>query len=240
MEDELILQLIKEAKPDLLLVAFGNPKQEKWIAKHRDRLNVPVCIGVGASIDFLSCRQSRAPFWMQRFGLEWMHRLVNEPRRLALRYLNNALFLLRYLSVQLLANSLQPRAFQEPQIKLVWHGTTLTVGIVGGFCGSTAKELFEELEKCNYNGSLILDLTSTESIAPDAAGLLMYLAQRCVRRGSELWIAGGTPAVRSVFQATFPAGEPFRIAMTLQDALRFVWSPSVYETRFENLKSEVA
>jgi N-acetylglucosaminyldiphosphoundecaprenol N-acetyl-beta-D-mannosaminyltransferase len=240
MEDELILQLIAEAKPDLLLVAFGNPKQEKWIARHRDRLNVPVCIGVGASIDFLSGRQSRAPQWMQRCGLEWMHRTINEPRRLALRYLNNGLFLLRYLSVQLVANSLQPHSLQAPRMNLAWHGDVVTVGIAGGFRGSIAKDLFEQLEKTGYCGSLILDLTATEYIAPDAAGLLIYLAQRCARTGNELWIAGAKSSLLSVLQATFPAGEPFRIAMTLPDALRFISTPSLHRTDVGSLRTEAA
>jgi N-acetylglucosaminyldiphosphoundecaprenol N-acetyl-beta-D-mannosaminyltransferase len=238
MEDERTLQLIAEAKPDILLVAFGNPKQEKWIAKHRGRLNVPVCIGVGASIDFLSGKQSRAPQWMQQSGLEWIFRMVSEPRRLALRYLDNALFLLRYLSVQLLANSLQPRALQKPQIKLSWHGSVLAVGIVGGFSGSIAEQLIEDLDKCNHDGPLILDLSFTEFIAPDAAGLLIHLAQRCGRTGNQLWLAGGKPGLRSVLQATFPAGEPFRTATTLKDALRFVWSPSLYERGLESRRSE--
>jgi N-acetylglucosaminyldiphosphoundecaprenol N-acetyl-beta-D-mannosaminyltransferase len=240
MEDELILQLIAEAKPDVLLVAFGNPKQEKWIARHRDRLNVPVCIGVGASIDFLSGRQSRAPRWMQRCGLEWMYRTIGEPRRLALRYLNNGLFLLRYLSVQLVANSLQPHTLQEPRMNLAWHGGVLTVGIAGGFHGSVAKELIEQMEKNSYNGSLILDLTSTEYIAPDAAGLLIYLAQRCAQTGNELWIAGAKSSLLSVLQATFPAGEPFRIAMTLQDALRFISAPALHRTEVGSLRTEAA
>jgi N-acetylglucosaminyldiphosphoundecaprenol N-acetyl-beta-D-mannosaminyltransferase len=240
MEDELILQKIAEAKPDILLVAFGNPKQEKWIARHRDRLNVPVCVGVGASIDFLSGRQSRAPRWMRQVGLEWMHRMINEPRRLTFRYLNNSLFLLRYLSVQLLANSLQPRAMQESRINLSWHANVLTVAVAGSFCGDSAKELFAQMENRTYGGSLILDLTSTERIAPDAAGLMIYLAQQCARTGGELWIAGAKPAVLSLLQATFPAGEPFRIAMTMQDALRFIASPSLHPTEFGSLRSEAA
>jgi N-acetylglucosaminyldiphosphoundecaprenol N-acetyl-beta-D-mannosaminyltransferase len=238
MDDERILELIAEAKPDILLVAFGNPKQEKWIAKHRARLNVPVCIGVGASIDFLSGKQSRAPQWMQQGGLEWIYRMLSEPRRLTLRYLNDALFLLRYLSVQLLANSLQPRVLQKPQIKLSWHGSVLAVGIVGGFCGSITEQLIQDLEQCNHDGPLILDLAFTEFIAPDAAGLLICLAQRCGRTGNELWIAGGKPALRSVLQATFPASKPFRIAASLKDALRYIWSPSLYNTVLNNRRPE--
>jgi N-acetylglucosaminyldiphosphoundecaprenol N-acetyl-beta-D-mannosaminyltransferase len=222
VDDEHVFELLEQAKPDILLVAFGNPKQEKWISRNRDRLKVPVCIGVGASIDFLSGRQSRAPFWMQKTGLEWMHRLVNEPRRLAVRYFDNGLFLLRYLSVQLLTTSLQPRTMQERQIKLAWHGEVLTVGVVGGFCGAAAQEMFQELERQEYDGSLVLDLSGTDFITPDATGLLLYLSQKCTRAGRELWIAGGTAQLHSVLQATFPAGEPFRVAMTMPDALHFV------------------
>lgn len=240
VEDELILQLIREANPDLLLVAFGNPKQEKWLARHRDRLEVPVCIGVGASIDFLSGIQFRAPLWMQQMGMEWMHRLINQPRRLALRYLNNLLFLLRYLPVQVVMTALQPRAVREGQIRLVWHGNVLTVGIAGAFCGSAAKTLFDELDRCNHDGSLILDLSSARFISPDAIGLLAYLAQRCARTGDELWITGGMPILRSVLKATFPSGGPFRLAMTLQDALTIVWPPSVRETTLDTLGSEAA
>ena len=240
MEDESILQLIREAKPDVLLVAFGNPKQEKWIAKHRDRLNVPVCIGVGASIDFLARGISRAPLWMQRFGLEWMHRLANEPRRLALRYLNNALFLLRYLSMQLVMTSLQPRAVKEAKVSMTRHGAVLAFEIAGSFSGSAAEQILDKLERCNYSESLILDLTLTEFISPEALGLLVYLAHRCAQTEKELWIAGGPPTLRSVFHATFPAGEPFRIARSLQDALRFVRSPSPHGTRSGNRRSAAA
>jgi MFS superfamily sulfate permease-like transporter len=100
--------------------------------------------------------------------------------------------------------------------------------------------LFDELEKREYDDSLILDLTSTESIAPDAAGLLVHLAQRCTRTGKELWITGAKPSLRSVLRATFPAGEPFRVATTLQDALHFVRSRSLHEARLEGLKSDAA
>lgn len=81
-----ILSRISTARPDLLLVAFGCPKQEKWINMHYRHLGVPVCIGIGATIDFIAGTQVRAPRWMQRTGTEWIHRLLRDPRRLASRY----------------------------------------------------------------------------------------------------------------------------------------------------------
>lgn len=86
MDHETICQHVREAKPDLLLVSFGCPKQEKWIARHYEALGVPVSVGVGATIDFLAGTVKRAPRWMQVVGMEWIFRLAQEPRRLLKRY----------------------------------------------------------------------------------------------------------------------------------------------------------
>jgi N-acetylglucosaminyldiphosphoundecaprenol N-acetyl-beta-D-mannosaminyltransferase len=80
---------IRDARPDLLFVSFGCPKQEKWIAMNYRTLGVPVSVGVGATIDFLAGEVSRAPVWMQRAGLEWIYRLLQEPRRLFKRYVKD-------------------------------------------------------------------------------------------------------------------------------------------------------
>ena len=76
-----LLRDIREKRPAVLLVAMGIPKQEKWIARHLEELAVPVCIGVGGSFDVFSGRVHRAPLWMQRRGLEWLYRLVQNPRK---------------------------------------------------------------------------------------------------------------------------------------------------------------
>lgn len=86
LDEDAIEERLAEARPDLLFVGFGCPKQEKWIARHYRRLGVPVSGGVGATIDFLSGRRRRAPRWMRRAGLEWAFRLFGEPRRLVGRY----------------------------------------------------------------------------------------------------------------------------------------------------------
>ena len=84
--DRSILDDIKAAKPDILLVAFGNPKQEKWIGMYGRELGVPVMIGIGGTLDFIAGETKRAPEWMQKSGLEWVFRLAQEPRRLWRRY----------------------------------------------------------------------------------------------------------------------------------------------------------
>jgi N-acetylglucosaminyldiphosphoundecaprenol N-acetyl-beta-D-mannosaminyltransferase len=86
-EEEAIARQINEAQPDVLWVGIGVPKQEKWMARMRDRLDVPVMCGVGAAFDFHAGRVSMAPPWMQERGLEWIYRTMQEPRRLLGRYL---------------------------------------------------------------------------------------------------------------------------------------------------------
>jgi N-acetylglucosaminyldiphosphoundecaprenol N-acetyl-beta-D-mannosaminyltransferase len=89
-----IEKVVEEARPDLLCVAFGAPKQEIWMQRHRDRLHVGVILPVGAAFDTQAGLQRRAPRWMRRNGLEWLFRLIMEPRRLWRRYLvGNTLFI---------------------------------------------------------------------------------------------------------------------------------------------------
>lgn len=83
--DELAAR-INAAAPDVVWVGIGVPKQEKWMATMRDRLDAPVLIGVGAAFDFHAGLVPQAPAWMQRRGLEWLFRLAQEPRRLWKRY----------------------------------------------------------------------------------------------------------------------------------------------------------
>jgi N-acetylglucosaminyldiphosphoundecaprenol N-acetyl-beta-D-mannosaminyltransferase len=97
-EEGALLDRIRAARPDLLFVSFGSPKGELWVRKHYRALGVPVCVQVGATIDFLAGRVRRSPRWLQAAGLEWAYRLYQEPRRLFGRYARNAAFLLRMLS----------------------------------------------------------------------------------------------------------------------------------------------
>lgn len=84
-----ICRVVREARPDILIVAFGCPKQEKWINMHYLGLQVPVSIGVGATIDFMAGTVRRAPRWMRQSGLEWVWRILQEPRRLFGRYMRD-------------------------------------------------------------------------------------------------------------------------------------------------------
>ncbi len=93
-EDEAEVARINASGAGTVWVSLGCPKQEKWMAQHKDRVQA-VMIGVGAAFDYHAGTITRAPVWMQNTGLEWLHRLFSEPRRLWRRYLvTNTLFIL--------------------------------------------------------------------------------------------------------------------------------------------------
>jgi len=85
-DPERLVGEINASGAEIVLVAFGNPLQEQWILRHRDRLDARLLVGVGALFDFLSGEKSRAPALVRRLRLEWLYRLGLEPRRLARRY----------------------------------------------------------------------------------------------------------------------------------------------------------
>jgi N-acetylglucosaminyldiphosphoundecaprenol N-acetyl-beta-D-mannosaminyltransferase len=77
---------LNAARPDFVWVGLGTPKQDLWLADHREQLDAAALLAVGAAFDIVGGRRPRAPRWMQRAGLEWLFRLYQEPRRLARRY----------------------------------------------------------------------------------------------------------------------------------------------------------
>ena len=84
-----MVRRIRGADPDIVWVGIGSPRQEKWMRRHLEELDVPVLVGVGAAFDFLSGNKPQAPRRVQRSGMEWFFRLISEPRRLWKRYLLN-------------------------------------------------------------------------------------------------------------------------------------------------------
>ncbi len=89
-ENAAILERIKTVSPDVVVVGLGAPKQENWVHAHHHQIHARVALCVGATIDFLADEKPRAPLWMQRTGLEWLHRLLSEPKRLFKRYAHDA------------------------------------------------------------------------------------------------------------------------------------------------------
>jgi N-acetylglucosaminyldiphosphoundecaprenol N-acetyl-beta-D-mannosaminyltransferase len=85
-EDQVIIREINDSRPDFVWVGLGAPKQEVWMNRHLDKIN-GIMIGVGAGFDYFAGNIKRAPLWMQRFSLEWLYRLLQDPKRLWRRYL---------------------------------------------------------------------------------------------------------------------------------------------------------
>jgi N-acetylglucosaminyldiphosphoundecaprenol N-acetyl-beta-D-mannosaminyltransferase len=169
-----ILHAVHSCRPDILLVAFGNPKQEKWIARNRNWLQVPVCIGVGAAIDFVGGAVPRAPRWMQKSGLEWLHRLYIDPRRLAKRYLVDAVQFARFLLLQLWAHGILNEASTTGSLTRHDIGSQTVLKVKGAFSGKVV-HLFEENARnvLREGQDLIVDLGAVSSIGPDTIGTLM-------------------------------------------------------------------
>lgn len=96
MPEELnkIKSILLEAKPDLLALALGSPKAEKFIYAHRQEFAVPLTISIGAAVDFEAGNIQRAPKWMSEVGLEWLFRITQDPKRLAKRYWRDAVMIL--------------------------------------------------------------------------------------------------------------------------------------------------
>ena len=112
-ERDRVLQIVREARPDILVMAFGCPKQESLMHRWKPELPSTIAIGAGATLDFIAGNLSRSPEWMSDVGLEWLYRLAREPRRLAHRYLVRDPEILK-VAWRMLRLPPEARALEEP------------------------------------------------------------------------------------------------------------------------------
>jgi N-acetylglucosaminyldiphosphoundecaprenol N-acetyl-beta-D-mannosaminyltransferase len=219
MNHEEILDRIAQAKPDILLVAFGNPKQEKWLAMHRDRLNVPACIGVGGSLDFVAGAVPRAPRWMQSTGLEWLYRMGKEPKRLAQRYLHDAIGLALHVPSQLFATAMQPRHKTKSGIFIDHTNNTSVISIYGDFTGSLVSE-FQSLSGAAIASgmNLVLNLSQTTYLGADSLGSLIQVASAMRQSHQQLWLAEMRPHLLRMLQSAH-LNKHFMTTTSVDDAL---------------------
>jgi N-acetylglucosaminyldiphosphoundecaprenol N-acetyl-beta-D-mannosaminyltransferase len=238
LDNESIIATINQARPDILLVAFGNPKQEKWIFRHRDRLQVPVCIGVGGSLDFLGGTMRRAPLWMQSSGLEWFHRFILEPRRLGKRYLVDTVQFGKLIILQLMALGLPARFGTKCRTKLHKVGPSTVLQLRGCLTGSSLVE-FQELAlgALRARRDVVVNLDKVSAIGADALGTLMYLQRFATKGNGQFRLVGATPRVRRAFQWS-QAAPRFPIASDLVEVLCEEAEPSTAypETRGVRVK----
>jgi N-acetylglucosaminyldiphosphoundecaprenol N-acetyl-beta-D-mannosaminyltransferase len=196
--DPAIIAEIKATRPDILLVAFGNPKQEKWIGMYGRELGIPVMIGVGGTFDFITGNTKRAPEWMQRYGLEWLHRLLREPRRLWRRYAVDMVgfgtFFLRQWWVMRQGNT--PTTLL-PKTDLVVVKDTAVLSIEGHLTVSNYAVFNEKAQEAlTITPYILVNLADATFLDSSVIGSLVGLTKQARDANGELWLASVPPNIR--------------------------------------------
>jgi N-acetylglucosaminyldiphosphoundecaprenol N-acetyl-beta-D-mannosaminyltransferase len=196
------LERIRAAKPDILMVAFGNPKQEKWIRMHSQSLGVPVSIGIGGSMDMLVGDVQRAPVWMRRSGLEWLGRCMQEPSRLFPRYARNFTGLALKLPIALLASILQRPGRAASATDRKKDDGIEHLHLKGNLEGAIANALDRSVTSC-IEGSqlLVVHMAEVKYASAEGLGALLDARQRMFANGLSLTLAAVPTRMKLLFSA---------------------------------------
>jgi N-acetylglucosaminyldiphosphoundecaprenol N-acetyl-beta-D-mannosaminyltransferase len=186
-----ILNRVQVTKPEILLVALGNPKQEKWIWMHRKRLGVPVAMGVGGSFEIIVGDVWRAPRWIQKCGLEWAMRMVQEPARLGPRYLRDFIGLGRKLPMTLLAAWMQRPFLGESRVATVGTAQVTHVHLHGNLSSEIGAALQDASAASRANGVvMVVHFDAVRQITAAGLGILMSVRRQMLEAGLTLSLAG--------------------------------------------------
>ena len=224
MDDAEILRRVHAATPDILLVAFGNPKQEIWIHRNRLLLQVPVSIGIGGALEMIAGGVKRAPRWVQRMQMEWAFRMLQEPKRLAPRYAGDLKALLRHLPVELLASWSQPG---RPDDNLPKGGVVaeevedgLVLRMPEKLTSVQCRRLVHDAHNAAEGGrTLVLDLSQTQRIEADGVGCMLEARRIMLGAGGAFWLSGVSLPVRRVLQSASLL-DLLRVAATPAEAIQ--------------------
>jgi exopolysaccharide biosynthesis WecB/TagA/CpsF family protein len=201
LDSPALLQQIQAAKPDILLVAFGNPKQEKWIYRHRKELqSVSVCMGVGGTFDFLAGEYQRAPMWMQRHGLEWLHRLAQDPTRLWKRY-NRDFWLFGFGIAReiMFMRRLRSSGNGGSRLQKADDHDGVRIAVHGDLCGEWLGEFYASIDAGIARGeSIQIDLSGVTSVDGEGLGALIELRRRTQERNIPCTFGGMSVALASL------------------------------------------
>jgi exopolysaccharide biosynthesis WecB/TagA/CpsF family protein len=202
MDHEEIGRRIRKAEPDILLVSFGCPKAEKWISMNYQSLAVPVSMGVGATIDFLAGEVKRAPVSMQRVGLEWVFRFLQEPSRLGPRYAKDLRRFSWAIARQLQA--VRPAAAHDELSQSLTATFALQVVRIIAPTRLDRTVLMRDLPARFYLHAqdCVVDLSRTRSIDSTALGWLTRLYRNQRGAGRKLILLAPAKAVRNALRAT--------------------------------------
>ena len=213
-----ILARIGRAAPDLLLIAFGAPKQEKFANLHVRKWKVPVSIGVGGTLDFLAGVQTRAPRWVQALSLEWLWRMLTDPGRLARRYAANLAFLLRTGTrlLRLRAGAPPPAPVQPAEPPDL--GPDSTCIVFRPLTDEGAAAAFARSGLLTARGhTLVVDLAGADWLTSLDLGALLTLARDQRARGTPLLLVRPGPRARRLLEES-RLTDYFEVVGTLQEA----------------------
>jgi N-acetylglucosaminyldiphosphoundecaprenol N-acetyl-beta-D-mannosaminyltransferase len=193
-EDE--VAALREMQADIVCVALGHPKQERWIARYGREVGAPVYIGIGGTLDFLTGVTRRAPMWMQRAGLEWLHRAMSEPRRLAGRYARDLVVFLPALARQ----AWRGRRREAGQLPMASgpSGSAGRLRLLGPAPLATPEPAV--LTTLVPGGRLDVDVSALERVDNRTLAMLAGLERTARRAGSDVRVVGLGDAARRSLQ----------------------------------------
>lgn len=212
MDHEDLLRRIRDAKPQIILVGFGNPKQEMWIHRHRDRLPAAVIIGIGGSLDMIAGKLRRAPRWIQTLQMEWLFRVAQEPIRLLPRYTHDTVALIKFLPLGLAANRMQP--FERRQRgSAVDVRSGFRVFVTPGKMGDRAAAQLVQAARAavEHGETLVVDMAATLRIEAEGLGGLLEARRILLDEGLWIWLTTMSNPVSRVLQFSAIA-DLFRVA----------------------------
>ncbi len=207
--DRAVLDRIKAAQPDILLVAFGNPKQEKWISMYARELGVPLSIGIGGTLDLIAGVTRRAPHWMQRIGCEWLYRMAQEPQRLWKRYVRDMLYFGYFFVGQMWtmrtgrsSAAPAPPTAAPPEPKLPDMGAeTAILAIQGRMDVSNYAPFVQHAgQMLQTDPFLVIDMAQAEFLDSSALGGLVTLTNQARKAGGELWLVHVPSTIRRILE----------------------------------------
>lgn len=201
-DNEALCARMRASGARLLLVCLGCPKQERWIWAHHREIGIPLSIGVGASLDFITGKQKRAPRWMQKSGLEWFWRMSGSPARLAARYRKDFVFLLTAVWQQAasqrrrksLGGTIRQGALPAPHqaarvTRIAWHGDLQRDGLAGAASPATV------------TAPVLLDAGGVTFMDSAGLGQLALLIRTCRAAGQLLVVVRPAQAFKTAVTA---------------------------------------
>ncbi|MEI6891415.1 MAG: WecB/TagA/CpsF family glycosyltransferase [Pontiella sp.] len=238
MDHRAVLHRLEDATPDLLFVAFGAPKQDKFIRMHVRGWKVPIAMGVGASLDFIAGEQTRAPKWVQKGCGEWIWRLGGHPRRLFSRYFSNLRFLCSASFQMVRIHHLRDRLatfqpLEQADVQALEKKGVTVAGFHPLENEAMASEFVHRMVDRTPGQNLLLDVHTVPGLNSLELGALLEVNKGCHQWGKRLILYAPRPKVLRLLQ-TCRLSEYFDVATQLDEVMRIV------KNRSEHLEGSTA